>query len=419
MNNSLQSLRVAIIASSLRLAGAEKQTFYMARALHQAGVEVRLYQLCGEGHYEPVLQQCGVPVERIYHANRPWLMLAKLTASLFRWRPQIVLAAQFGDLRFAVPAGRICNALILGGVRSDGFYELNEHGRWSRWMLRLSHGLIANSFRARKNLMSQKISPKKIEVVPNVIDLADFDECCKRPLEARLPADRIIAVAVGNLHACKRFDRFIEALAVARRSEPALAGVIAGADCGARADLQARAQALGLTPEDLIFLGRFDRVPALLARSTMLVLSSDYEGFPNVILEAMSARLPVISVPAGDAGSIVQHGNTGYLVDADDVRGMGALMVQMARFSELRKQFGEVGRKCVEQKYNCEPLAERLLDAFHCFAERQRRFSLRDLLARGLQAKNAAVPSNSMFFARHRQLESTGLPVGKSFTPHS
>lgn len=369
-------MRVAVIASSLRLGGAEKQTVYMARALLETGIDVRLFYLGRGGHYETVLRQTGVPLCQIHTPERPWVTLTRLIGALFRWRPQIVLVPQFGDLRFGGIAGRFCNALILGGVRSDGLYELNAHGRLSRWMACLAHGLVANSCRGRENLASRGVSSRKIEVLANVMDLQDFDVRSTQPPGVVLPSDRILVTAVGSLHPCKRFDRFLEALALARRSEPALAGVIAGADCGVKGDLQTRANALGLAPRECTFLGEVDNVPALLGRSAMLVLTSDYEGFPNVILEAMAARLPVISTPAGDASSIVQHGKTGYIVDGEDTRSMAAFMVQLARSPSMRRSFGEAGRQRVEQEYNYQSLADRLLGHFLGFASRARRRSL-------------------------------------------
>lgn len=398
MNPSLQHLRVAIVASSLRLAGAEKQTFHQARALHRAGIATRFFYLGGGGHYESVLRQTGVPLRQIYHPNKPWLMLARLISNLWRWRPHIVLAAQFGDLLYAAAAGRLCHALTLGGVRSDGFYELESHGRWSRRLIRLAHGLVANSNRAGRNLVSRGIPPEKIAVLPNVIDLADFDRRSAQASDAVLPPNRIVAAAVGSLHSCKRFDRFLEALALARRREPALAGVIAGTDCGAKAELQAKASALGLSAPDLVFLGEVGNVPALLARAAFLVLTSDYEGFPNVILEAMAARLPVISVPAGDASLIVQPGKTGYVVEMDDTRGLAAFMVELAQSPATCRNFGEAGRKCVEQEYNDESLAGRLAAIFQNFARQQRRYSLCELLEHGVTAKHPeALPDPLMF----------------------
>ncbi|HWX21811.1 MAG TPA: glycosyltransferase family 4 protein [Candidatus Binatia bacterium] len=398
MSTRTPSLCVAIVASSLRLAGAEKQTFYMARALREAGIDVRLLYLGDGGYYETLLRKAGIPVGQIYAPNRPWLMLAKLIGTLRRLRPQIVLAAQFGDLLYAAVAGRLCQGLTLGGVRSDGFYELNGHGRFSQWMVRLAHGLIANSGRARQNLVSRGIRREKIAVLANVIDLREFDQRTALAAGVSLPPDRIIAAGVGSLHSCKRFERFLEALALARHREPRLFGVIAGADCSAKAELQAKANALGLGPHDLVFPGEVGNVPALLARSAMLVVTSDYEGFPNVILEAMAARLPVVSVPAGDAGLIVREGETGYMVDADDTRSMSAYMVRLAQSPVTRETFGAAGRKRVEEDYGYELLADRLVAILGGFARQYRRQSLCALLQRGEFTKNpGAIPASLIF----------------------
>ncbi|HWY31077.1 MAG TPA: glycosyltransferase family 4 protein [Candidatus Acidoferrum sp.] len=401
MNHQSRPFRIAFVASSLELAGAEKQVFYMARALHRAGIEVHFFYLGSGGYYERLLREAGVSVHQIYVPNRPWLMLARLTKTLCGLRPQIVLAAQFGDLRYAAPVGRLCHALVLGGIRSDGLYELNAHGRLSGWLAQSTHGLVANSCRATQNLVFRGIKPQKIEVLPNVIDVQDFDRQSVLPSGISVPPDRIIVAAVGSLQPCKRFDRFLEALALARRSEPALTGVIAGGDCGVYAELQARARALGLMPHfashHVVFLGEMDRVPALLTQAAFLVLTSDYEGFPNVILEAMAARSPVISVPAGDAGLIVQDGKTGYVVEADDTRTMAEVMVQLAHSPERRRDLGEAGRKRVEQEYHCEPLAERLVGVFHRFASQNRRTSLCEWLEHNFATKRA---KNRQVFGR-------------------
>jgi len=352
----------------------------------------------------------GIPLSQIYAPNRPWVILAGLIRALRQLRPHIVLANQFGDLLHGATAGRFCKALTLGGVRSDGWHELNAHGRLSQWMLRLPDGVVANTCRARRNLVLQGIKPQRIEVLPNVIDLQDFDARSTLAPRLSLPAGRVIAAAVGRLHACKRFHRFLEALALARRSEPALAGVIAGADCGAGIALQNRANALGLTPPDLTFLGECDGIPALLARAGLLVLSSEYEGFPNVILEAMAARLPVITTPAGDASLVVQHDQTGYVVEGEDIQSMAAFMVQLARSRSMRMNFGEAGRKRVEQEYGYESLSSRLLALFYCFAAKQRRDSLIEMLKRGVPARKTETLSGALLLEGLQRNPCSGAP---------
>lgn len=378
--------RVAMIASSLRRGGAEKQTVYLARALHEAGVDIRFYHLGNGGPYASVLQDKGIPVSQFHIPNNPWNILTRLIGELSRWRPHIVFTNQFGDLRFGAIAGRICGALTLGGIRSDGHYELNAHGSLSEWLVRLTHGLIANSFQAKRNLVSRGIKQQTIEVIPNVIDLREFDDHSGLQSGLDLPSDRIIVAAVGSLQPCKRFDRFVEALALARRQAPALAGVIAGPDYGTEGALKAQASKLGLRPPHLTFLGECDQIPVLLSRCSLFALTSEYEGFPNVILEAMAARLPVITTPAGDSSLIVQHGRTGYVVESDDTSQMASFMLELAGSPSLRSALGAAGRKRVEAEFNRSILSDRLLATLHEFAARARKTFLREALEPSVSA---------------------------------
>jgi glycosyltransferase involved in cell wall biosynthesis len=366
-------MRIALIASSLRRAGAEKQFSYAARALSLAGIDSHVFYLGSGDYYQTALTEAGVPVRQIFNPGRPLLMLFRLFKELAALKPHIVLASQFGDLIFAGLAGRLCGAVVLGGIRSDGFYEIRTSGRRSRMMLRLSHGLIANSHRAKNNLVSLRIRPEKIAVMPNVIDLSDFDQKLTKPFVNPAFANRIPIAAIGSLQTCKRFDRFLDGLALALRREPALFGVVAGEDVGEQAALERKAKALGLLPDHFQFLGECDQVPSLLARSRLLVSCSEYEGFPNVILEAMAARLPVLTTPAGDSSHIVKHGKTGFLLTPDDHQGMADCIVNLVRNSSLAQQMGEAGRALVEQDYNITSLAPRLLAIISDFARKGRK----------------------------------------------
>jgi glycosyltransferase involved in cell wall biosynthesis len=378
--NPNQPLRVAVVASSLRRAGAEKQTVYLTRALSEADTDTRFFHLGEGGPYEAVLRQMKIPFVRIYRPNRPIVMLARLAQAFCRFRPDIVFAPQFSDLLQGGTAGRLCNALVLGGLRSDGFYELNTSGPRSRWMLRLAHGLVANSHCARQNLMSQVAAPPGISILPNVLDLREFDACSRMPPPISVPGDRIVAVAVGSLQPSKRFDRFLEALALARQKAPALLGIIAGADCGSKTALEHKAKELGLAPGHVAFLGECDNIPALLAQAGFLVLCSEYEGFPNVILEAMAARLPVISARVGDAERIVLQNQTGFLVDGADLTAMARRMAELAGLPAIRTRLGTEGRTRAALEYNYESLSCRLLKVFREFATQNGRRKLAERL---------------------------------------
>jgi glycosyltransferase involved in cell wall biosynthesis len=366
-------MRIALIASSLRRAGAEKQFCYTARALTEAGIDAHVFYLGAGDYYQKVLTDAGIPVRQIFHHRGSFLMLLRLMKELATLKPEIVLASQFGDLMFAGLAGRLCRALVLGGVRSDGFYEIRTSGRRSSFMLKLAHGLIANSHRAKENLVSLGIDSRKMAVLPNVIDLADFDRKMAKPFVNPVPVNRIPITAVGSLQHCKRFDRFIDGLALARRREPSLFGLIAGDDLGERPALEGKAKELCLLPGHIEFLGDCDSVPSLLAHSRFLVSCSEYEGFPNVILEAMAARLPVLATPSGDSARIVKDGTTGFLLEPDDAQGMADRIVYLVQNPALAAQMGEAGRSQVEQDYNITSLAPRLLSIISDFAQQKRK----------------------------------------------
>ncbi|HXJ38266.1 MAG TPA: glycosyltransferase, partial [Bryobacteraceae bacterium] len=127
----------------------------------------------------------------------------------------------------------------------------------------------------------------------------------------------------------------------------------------------------------LVISGESHQIPSLLTQAQMLVLCSECEGFPNVILEAMAARLPVVTTPIGDAGLVVQEGKTGCVVPAENPKGIAECILRLAQFPELRRQFGEAGRQRVEREYRCELLPSRLLSLCHQFAIQERNLPLR------------------------------------------
>ena len=354
--------RIALVASSLAQAGAEKQFVYTARALHQAGTDARVFYLGKGGHYEAVLRNADIPFYGIGCPGRPLVILLRLIRAFQGFRPDIVVASQFGDVIHAGLAGRLVGAFIAAGVRNNG--DMRPHGRRMSLMLRLADVLVTNSECARENLLRLGVDGGKIRNVTNVIDLAEFDRRGSRRVSIPLPGGRTIAVAVGRMDKNKRFDRLVRALGLTRMLAPELAGLIVGRDFGEQSSLAAYANLLGLLPNHLAFTGESVNVPAILERTHMLLMTSDGEGFPNVLLEAMAAGLPVISTPAGDAWAIINKAKAGYGVDFDDTKGMAERMIRLAKSPGLREDLGLNGRREVEREYNFDSLADRLLTIY-------------------------------------------------------
>jgi glycosyltransferase involved in cell wall biosynthesis len=147
-----------------------------------------------------------------------------------------------------------------------------------------------------------------------------------------------------------------------------------------RKPMQQVALALGLSSSQVEFVGERDDVSTLLRQARFLVLSSDREGTPNVILEAMATGIPVITTPVGDAATIVLDGVTGYVVDFDDIQGMTARTVELAQSPQLCRQLGEAGRERVRQRHGLYGLGDRLLAIYRDIARQQENHQLLRLL---------------------------------------
>jgi glycosyltransferase involved in cell wall biosynthesis len=383
--SSSRKPRIALVAGTLGQAGAEKQLVFMARALRDAGADLRIYCLTRGEYYEAHLRQLGIQPRwfgrfgGIRFANIP-LRLGSLAIGLARFRPHIVQAGHFFCNLHAGLCGRLCGAMAIGAMRNDLEREVNASGRLIRPLLRLPSGIIANSRAALQGIEAFGVDRESAVILENVIDLEEFEARLREGEPAWNPEGPPVAVAVGRMHSEKRFDRYLEALALARRSSPAVRGVIVG-DGPLWDDLRRRAGELGLLPDGVMFLGRRNDVPALLGRADMLVLSSSHEGCPNVVMEAMAAGRPVVTTPAGDAGILVEDGVHGYVVPFDDVAGMADRMVKLAGSREVCRRFGEAGRRKIEAHHGYAGLDRRLVAAYETIAERAGRRDVLDAIS--------------------------------------
>ena len=375
-----QGLRVALISGTLGQGGAEKQVVYIARALRDAGADVKVYSMRPGEFHEPILKSFGFEV--FYLGDRstnPFLRLAVLLKDLSKFRPHVVQSGHFWANFYSGIAGRLRRAVAVGALRSTLQADLRDFSPWGPWLLRLPTYLLANSQSAKRAAEAYGLRPGRTLVLPNAIDLEQFDALhLAASRELRADAGPVV-VAVGRLVPAKRFDRFIKALASARHRVKNLSGLLIG-DGPERPRLEQQARQMALLPYGLRFTGRRDDVPALLAHADVLALSSDDEGFPNVLLEAMTARLPVVTTPAGDAAEVVDEGVTGFVVPFEDSAAMTERFVRLAETPELRQRMGEAGRRRVEERFSLDELAGNLVKAYCCMAEQSQNRELRRIL---------------------------------------
>jgi glycosyltransferase involved in cell wall biosynthesis len=156
-----------------------------------------------------------------------------------------------------------------------------------------------------------------------------------------------LIIAAGRLANQKGFDMLIQAFAQVNARHPDWQLRICGAGPHARR-LRRLAARMGLSSR-VALPGRSASLGEEMARASMLVLSSRFEGFPLVLVEAMHKGLPVVSFdcPTGP-GEIVEDRRNGILVPAEDVDGLARGMIALIEDPELRRRCGAEAARTAE-----------------------------------------------------------------------
>lgn len=165
-----------------------------------------------------------------------------------------------------------------------------------------------------------------------------------------------LVVAVGRLGPEKGFDVLLTAFAAIAAEFPNWSVLIVG-EGTERAALSNLAKSLGIT-DRVSMPGSMPEPGEVLARAGLFVSSSRYEGFPNALLEAMAAGVPVISTDCTGAREIVTDGHDGLLVPVESPSALSAALSRLMRDDALRIVLANNAR-AVADRYSIDKVAER------------------------------------------------------------
>jgi len=166
-----------------------------------------------------------------------------------------------------------------------------------------------------------------------------------------IPEDVFTWIAVGRLTRQKGFPFLLEAFKELTQRpgvKPVLLVVGEGDD---RACLEATVSKAGLAGR-IRFLGLRVDVPDLFSASDAFVLPSLWEGGPLVVLEAMSAGLPVVATDVGDVLTMVRDGESGLVVQAGDSKALARAMARIMELGPEKREWGKAAKKTVKERFH-------------------------------------------------------------------
>ena len=294
-------IRIALIITELHIGGAERCLVELAKRLDRAKYEPTVYSL-----RPPPPQNQAALVEELHRAGidvrflgaRSWLSSPRVLISLWRHlrrqRPQIVQSFLFHANFFAAIAGRIAGvSRVIAGIRVAEPRKWHlQLARWTdRWITKY---VCVSQAVASFSHTTGGLPLEKLELIPNGIDFHRFASASAVDLRTLgvAPGRRLITF-VGRLDSQKGLAWFLP-LAPRIFAQFQDHDLLIVGDGPLRQRLEQIVAELNIRPR-VHFVGWRPDIPGILAASDVLILPSQWEGMPNVVLEAMAAAKPVIA----------------------------------------------------------------------------------------------------------------------------
>lgn len=273
---------------------------------------------------------------RLIHAHGFWYAPADIAARACQPNPWRRLVAHHHRIPF------VLNPYF--APRTKPLWKLYRFLRGNR-TLALADAVVVISPEEESALRAAGFSPRRVELIPPGIDLAEYAPGRPNPFLGRGLGKKRILLFAGRMARAKGIDLLLEAFARILREYRDVHLAIAGEDFGERASLARHAHALGVHTE-VSWLGRLPRAELLAAyqHADVFVFPSRYEAFGIAPLEAQAAGCPVVATNVASLPFVVQHETTGLLTRPEDPDALAAAVLQLLRDHRLATRLGHSGR---------------------------------------------------------------------------
>lgn len=373
-----EPVRVLRIIARLNIGGPAIHTVLLTSGVQERGFDCTLVtgmRSETEGDMSYLAREAGIEPRVVAEIGREltwrndWMAFWKLVGIMRELRPTIVHThtAKAGAIgRFAAIVARVPIIVhtfhghvfhgYFGPRKTRAFLEIE------RWLGRFTTRIVAISERQRAELCeTYRVAPCScFTVIPLGFDLRGFAVAERQRGALRhalgVPEPRMLVGIVGRLVPIKNHAMFLD---VARRILDAGidADFIIVGDGESRPEIEDRVRELGLV-DRMHFLGWRRDLDVIYADLDVVALTSNNEGTPVAVIEAMAAGRAVVSTAVGGVADVIEHEVSGLLVPAGDVDGFARATLDLLGNSSRRSRLGMAARHRALSRYGSERLVD-------------------------------------------------------------
>lgn len=353
--------KITFFINNLGVGGAERVFVDDVNELYRQGYEVSIVLLYGDATKSPLIKELALPSDRIYFLKAKNLFdysVYKAFYDLLVRTGTSVLYATLHDATFVSRLVALCIPTLRLVTREANTTEFKSflHKCADVCMNWRVHTMIAVSEEVKQSMLSyQSWYAHKVTLLYNGVSF---------PSVAGV-GDPARILAVGSLTPKKNYSMLVDAFEIAHRSYPQATLYIIG-DGVQKTLLEVRVKEKTLQ-EHVVFLGKKNHEDVLAEYRTagIFVLSSDQEGCPNVLLEAMSFGVPAVATAVGAVPEIIEHAVSGLIVPRRETVLYAEQIKLLCGSEDMRKRIGLAGRERVKTMFSNEVHMSRLKDILH------------------------------------------------------
>ncbi len=373
----MSKIRVLQLNPELGRGGAERVMLYLAQELDRDRYEVRTLSMYDQMDPELAALVEKADFQTCFLGKRrgpdPRVVL-RIGALLRRYRPHVVHTHSY-VLRYALPAllhhrPPVMLHTVHNLAQKESQKRVGRLGRWiHRYAFRRGVIPVAIADEVHRSLCDV-YGPGDYPIVPNGIPVDRYQHPAvgREAWRSRegFETDDVLFLNVGRLQEQKNIPLLLEVFAAGPAACEKAHLLLAGAG-PLREALEARARTLNLDGK-VHFLGMRPDIPDVLNAADVFVLSSDWEGNPLAVMEAMAAGKPFVGTRVGGVPELVEDGTMGILVEKGDGQALQVGMETLLRDPEKRRALGEQAAQRARERFdmkvmvrNYEALYEQLL----------------------------------------------------------